>query len=1055
MTVMNEEERRALESLTFNWTSALEEVWHPAPYHVEGLHSEAASLIRKGIAEAAASSERANPLGLPLQGQQGAGKTHLLGWAREQVQAAGGYFFLLGDLTRKTFWDEARTAFVQQLLPLKDGSRDQLGRLLADLADQAGIQKPVRDAVTGVVAPSPEDVRAFIAALRSLDPSLAPPCLDTARALVLLASPESSHTEIGYSYLDAGDVEAAERRQWGIRNKPNTARFVINQVSRLLALSGPTVVAVDQIDALIDQVGKDEDASTIANVATGLMDLRDTTFRTFTIISCLPESWEYVRAAAVPAALDRFRARCQIQNIPTADVGRQMIAQRFAVDYARAAFRPPYATWPIRPRAFDDATGYTARTLLKRIDTHVRECLRQDAVVELDHLSDDFKDGTPATGEARPRREAELTALDARFRELWDSADVSPALVPGTEDGLMPDFLDAGLDSWIRERGGADSLVFTREPQPAKNPALHAELKMIIDDHTESQRRWAFRAIAAEHANSVLSRLRNATQAIGLDPETANRQLFVLRSTDWPNGPKTRAERADFAARGGQTIPATVGDLKTFAALRGMLTERHPDLNEWLVARQHAHGTDLLRTALADVVPPETPTSAAASADAAEAPERTPDADRTDRTVQSPATGDDTAGLLAEGSFQVGGRIPSGAPVSLDLAVLRMHTVLFAGNGSGKTVLLRRMVEECALRGVSAIVLDPNNDLARLGDGWPAPPEAWSPGDAQRAAEYLAGTDVVVWTPRRQSGRPLTFRPLPEFAAVRDDPDDLDAAIDAAAGAIAPRVVSSGRKAEEETAVLREALRYYAKSGASDLDGFVDLLDELPDDITLLRNAGTTAATLAQRLRVAQINDPLFAGKGEPVDPGVLLTPPPGKRARVSVISMIGLPDPVQRQGFVNQLQMALFSWIKKHPATDRPLSGLLVMDEAQEFAPSGRVTVCSESTRRLVTQARKYGLGLLFATQAPKALQNQIPGNAATQFYGRLGSPVQMNAAREVAKAKGGDVPDIARLTRGQFYVGTEGTKFIKTATPLCLSYHPAAPLTEEEVIARARADR
>jgi hypothetical protein len=936
------------------------------------------------------------------------------------------------------------------LLPLKDGSRNQLGRLLADLADQAGIDKSVRDAVTGAVPPSPEDVGAFVAALRSLDPSLAPPCLDTARALALLASPEFSHTEIGYSYLDGGDVETAERRRWGIRNKPNTARFVINQVSRLLALSGPTVVAVDQIDALIDQMGKTEDAGLIAEVATGLMDLRDTTFRTFTIVSCLPESWDYVREAAVGPALDRFRPPCQMQNIPTADIGRHMIAQRFAVDYTRAAFQPPYPTWPIQPRAFDDATGYTARSLLKRIDAHVRECLRQDAMVELDHLTDEFEDRTPVTDTVRPGQETELTALDARFRELWNTADVSSALVPGTEDGLMPEFLDAGLDSWIRERGEADRLAFTREQHPRKNPALHAELRMIIDDRTERQRRWAFRAIAAENANAVLSRLRNATRAVGLDSDTANRQLFVLRSTPWPNGRKTEAERADFAARGGLTIPAPVGDLKTFAALRAMLAERDPDLNVWLVARQPAHGTDLLRLALADVVPPETSTSA--STDGAEAPEP---AQEVDRTVRLPPAGQEITDLTTEGSFRVGTRIPGGAPASLDLAVLRMHTVLFAGNGSGKTVLLRRVVEECALRGVSSIVLDPGNDLARLGDEWPEPPGAWTAGDAQRAADYHAGTDVVIWTPRRQSGRPLTFRPLPEFAAVKDEPDDLDAAIDAAAGAIAPRVVSSGRKAEEETAVLREALRYYAKSGASDLAGFVDLLDELPEGITSLRNAEATAANLAQRLRVAQINDPLFAGEGEPVNPGILLTPPPGKRARVSVISMIGLPDPAQRQGFVNQLQMALFSWIKQHPAKDRPLSGLLVMDEAQDLVPSGKVTACSESTRRLVAQARKYGLGLLFATQAPKALHNQIPGNAATQFYGRLSSPVQIGAAREVAKAKGGDVPDISRLTRGQFYVGTEGTRFIKTATPLCLSYHPAAPLTEEEVIARARADR
>ena len=1053
MTRMNEEERRALGSLTFNWTSALEDVWRPARYHVEGLHAEAASLIRQGIDEATASTERANPLGLPLQGQRGVGKTHLLGWAREQVQAAGGYFFLLGDLTRKTFWDEARTAFVQQLLPLKDGSRDQLSRLLGDLADQAGVDQLVRDAVTGAVPPRPEDVGVFIAALRSWDPSLASPCLDTARALVLLASPESSHTEIGYYYLDGGDVEDAERHLWGIRSRPNKARFVINQVSRLLALSGPTVVAVDQIDALIDQMGKDDDARMITDVATGLMDLRDTTFRTFTIISCLPESWELVREKGVVTALDRFRPPCPMQNIPTADIGRHMVAQRFAVDYTRAAFQPPYPTWPIRPRAFEDAIGYTARLLLKRIDTHVRECLRRGRVMELDHLSDDFEDRTPTgtgtgTGTGRSELETELTALDARFREFWNAADVSPALVPGAEDGLMPEFLDAGLESWIRERGEADNLAFIRERHPRKNPALHAELRMIIDDRTESQRRWAFRAIAAENATAVLSRLRNATRATGLDSDTANRQLFVLRSTPWPNGRKTEAERADFTARGGLTIPATVGDLKTFAALRTMLTERHPDLNAWLVARQPAHGTDLLRLALADVVPPGT--SAPASTGGAEYLELPPDVDR---TVRPPSPGEETAGLPAEGSFQVGARMLGGAPVSLDLAVLRMHTVLFAGNGSGKTVLLRRVIEECALRGVSSIVLDPGNDLARLGDKWPEPPGAWTAGDAQRAAEYLAETDVMVWTPRRQSGRPLTFRPLPEFAAVKDEPDDLDAAIDAAAGAIAPRVVSSGRRAEEETAVLREALRYYAKSGASELNGFVDLLDELPEGITSLRNADATAAVLAQRLRVAQINDPLFAGEGEPVDPGILLTPPPGKRARVSVISMVGLPELTQRQSFVNQLQMALFSWIKKHPAKDRPLSGLLVMDEAQDLVPSGKLTACSESTRRLVSQARKYGLGLLFATQAPKALHNQIPGNAATQFYGRLSSPVQIGAAREVAKAKGGDVPDIARLTRGQFYVGTDGTKFIKTATPMCLTYHPPAPLTEEEVIARARA--
>ncbi len=171
------------------------------------------------------------------------------------------------------------------------------------------------------------------------------------------------------------------------------------------------------------------------------------------------------------------------------------------------------------------------------------------------------------------------------------------------------------------------------------------------------------------------------------------------------------------------------------------------------------------------------------------------------------------------------------------------------------------------------------------------------------------------------------------------------------------------------------------------------------------------------------INDPMFGGDGTPVDPpGVLLTPSPGRRARVSVISMIGLSSDEQRQSFVNQLQMALFAWIKRHPAGERPLSGLLIMDEAQNFAPSKGFTTSLRSTLALSSQARKYGLGLVFATQAPKGLHNHIPGNAATQFYGLLNSPAHIEAAREMARAKGGLVPDISRLQAGNFYVATEG---------------------------------
>jgi hypothetical protein len=242
------------------------------------------------------------------------------------------------------------------------------------------------------------------------------------------------------------------------------------------------------------------------------------------------------------------------------------------------------------------------------------------------------------------------------------------------------------------------------------------------------------------------------------------------------------------------------------------------------------------------------------------------------------------------------------------------------------------------------------------------------------------------------------------------------------------------------------------RGGPARLAGLIALLRDLPEGVSELSGASAIAADLAENLEVARINDPLFGGVGESVDPGALLTPAPGKRARVSVISFVGLPGEEKRQGFVNQLQMALFSWIKRNPAGDRPLDGLLVMDEAQTLAPSGPITACTRSTLMLASQARKYGLGLVFATQAPKGLHSQIPGNAATQFFGLLNAPVHIEAAREMARFKGGDVPDISRLSSGQFYVAVEGQPFRKARMPLCLTYHPASPLSTEDVIARAQ---
>jgi hypothetical protein len=124
-------------------------------------------------------------------------------------------------------------------------------------------------------------------------------------------------------------------------------------------------------------------------------------------------------------------------------------------------------------------------------------------------------------------------------------------------------------------------------------------------------------------------------------------------------------------------------------------------------------------------------------------------------------------------------------------------------------------------------------------------------------------------------------------------------------------------------------------------------------------------------------------------------------------------------------------------------------LDEAQNFAPSQKTTPCKESTVSLVAQARKYGLGMIFATQLPKGIDNKIVSNCTTHFYGRMSSPATIDATRELMAAKGG----VARSNRGEFYFSTEGsTRPVKIHAPLCLTWHPQNPLTEEEVLAKTQ---
>jgi hypothetical protein len=291
---------------------------------------------------------------------------------------------------------------------------------------------------------------------------------------------------------------------------------------------------------------------------------------------------------------------------------------------------------------------------------------------------------------------------------------------------------------------------------------------------------------------------------------------------------------------------------------------------------------------------------------------------------------------------------------------------------------------------------------------------------------------------------------LPDFSAIGDDPDDRDQAVEMARATLTPFVGGRGANANLRQGVLTSALRRFAQQRGRALHDLIGLLTDLPGDVSQISRASRLAAEMADQLHAAIDTNPLLKSAGPSLDPKSLFYSR-SEKTRLSVINLSGLGSDEARQSFINQLQMTLFTWIKHNPsATGR----LYVLDEAQNFAPSHAGSACKASAVSLAAQARKFGLGMIFATQLPKGIDHALVSNCTTHFYGRMSSPATIEATRELMAAKGGAADDIGRLTKGEFYFSTEGfSRPIKIITPMCLSWHPPNPPTTDEIFQKASA--
>lgn len=1095
-----------LRDINFEWVRRLRDVWLDDSMHVPEINREAFEGVLASF------GGTGTPLGRVMVGPAGSGKTHLLGALRAAIAGEG--WFVLVDMTDvRDFWDTVLQGYLESLREELSDRRTQfqmlLQEILAYLAN-CGVNHPevspqhVSHCLsTGTLEDIVGLAQTLIgSAVAPLHPAQSREFQDVLRALLLLNAHDFEVSNLGHSWLLGLELSDSQRRDCGFTGQRRSQKHVVQGLSWLMSLTRPTLLALDQMDAIVSQhhaasqAGESEDQQAaraiLHGIGNGLLGLHDTLQRTLTLLSCLTSTWEVLRAQTTEAVAARYDRNMLPLAMADGAHGRLMVEARLAAAFKRHRFRPPYPSWPFRPEAFEDAAGLRPpREILIDCATHRDQCVSSGAVRELVRFGAPREDDMESPAAER---------VAQRYAMLLDSVATDGLVRDDGEDERLGDLIANACVCVVREQPALQERDLVPEvdfPGQPGGVALHARLR-IVDHQSERERHYCFRVLNRSSAVAFQNRLRLAMTASGISANMSFRKLVILRNVELPPGEKAQSQVRAFTAAGGKLLSLSPGELACLLVLEQLCREKPEGLDEWLRRARPASGLSFLRESgfvedsrqlpaprPAPARPTPAPAPAPRPAPAPPAPVARPQPApyfpipkvapvapaapaavsapkpfippaprRTDIGAAPAPTPPPAPPVEQVPGIVLGQRAGLGGsgPVTLRVPFLSRHVAILASPGAGKTVMLRRMVEEAALLQIPAIVIDSANHLARLADPWPQPPAGWRPEDAQKAARFLQEVDVRVFTPGLASGRPLDFAPLPDFTGLEGV--ERDQLVEMTVAALGPVIApTQSATAQRRRGLLAAALKYFVKQGGSGLSSLIELLDALPPDASSGdSHAARLGADIANLLRAQLQSNLQWRPGGAQADPAELLGLG-GPRTRISVISLTGLASVEARQSFINSLALALFGWIRRHRAPAGQLRGMLVFDEVRELLPTRQEPLCKESLLRLAPHGRKYGLAMVLSTQEPQTIEPHAVAACATHVYGKAASPPAIERIRTQMQARGGEAPDIPRLGPGSFYASLEGSPApVRMGAPWSLTWHPGTPLPPEEVLARAQ---
>ena len=354
------------------------------------------------------------------------------------------------------------------------------------------------------------------------------------------------------------------------------------------------------------------------------------------------------------------------------------------------------------------------------------------------------------------------------------------------------------------------------------------------------------------------------------------------------------------------------------------------------------------------------------------------------------------------------------------------HALCVGMTGSGKTGLCLSLIEEAAIDGVPALVIDPKGDISNLLLTFPnLAPEDFAPWvneqDAQRSGltvtDYAAqqanlwkkgladwgqdgariarlknAADFTIYTPGSSAGIPLSI--VSSFAApsatVAGDTEWLRDRIQTTVTSLLGLMGVEADPLKSREHILLSTVFQTAWAQGRDLT--------LPDIIHQIQTPPVPRVGVMDldaffppqdRFALAMALNNLLAApgfdvwmQGEPLDVGRLLYTVDGK-PRVSICSIAHLAD-AERMFFVSLLLNQVVGWMRGQSGTTS-LRAVVYMDEIFGYFPPVANPPSKAPLLTLLKQARAYGVGVMLATQNPVDLDYKGLANAGTWFLGRL----------------------------------------------------------------------